>query len=431
MQAEDLARDPRFRAEVIAGKYASELAPGYGVGETLAKVAARLVRFAAEQHTPTIGETTEESSDGSIRVQAIRDRPVTLADAHEWVEKSGRNPDDYLISAKSIAYGIDQFSNGMSATPKRGGQKTNRWQPVVQAAPVAITPRPVTVAPDRDHKLALKCGDTQIGFRRTPDGLEPFHDDRAMAVFTEAVRLEQPDKVTILGDFLDLPQQGRFDQEPGFALTMQATIDHAYRWLAQLRAAAPNADIVIIEGNHDKRLLTSIVNNAAASFGLKRAELVEPPVMSLPFLLRLDELSIRYMDAYPAATDWDTPTTRNIHGTRANSRGSTTSQYVHELPHLNTWVGHTHRAEITYRTVMGEHGQPLERYSANPGCLCRVDGAVPSVHGALHADGTSARVTEDWQQGFGVLRYTDTESWPEIVRIRDGRALYQGRMIAA
>lgn len=430
MQAEDLARDPRFRAEVLAGKYASELAAQHGVGETFAKTAARLVKFATETHIPSAQTSTEEASDGTRTVEAIRTRPVTLADARAWITATGDDPDDYRLSIRAIAYGHDMFSNRMSATPKHArGIKT--WQPITQAAPVTIAPATAKIVEPRDYKLALKCGDTQIGYRHTPDGLEPFHDDRAMDIIVQVARLEQPDKITILGDFLDLPQQGRFDQEPGFALTMQQSINAAYRWLAQLRAAAPNADIVIIEGNHDKRLLTSVQNNAAASFGLKRADVTEWPVMSLPFLLRLDELSIRYMDAYPAATDWDTEDTRNIHGTRANSKGSTASQYAHELPHLNTWFGHTHRAEIIYRTVIGYNGAPQERYSANPGCLCRVDGAVPSVHGSLHADGSSARVTEDWQQGFGILRYTDTEQWPEIVRIRDGKALYQGRMLAA
>jgi hypothetical protein len=301
----------------------------------------------------------------------------------------------------------------------------------VQAAPVLIELDAAQPRPARDHKVAIKAADTQFGFRHTPNGLEPFHDENAIAVFLAAVRATQPDKVTILGDLIDLPQQGKFDQEAGFALTMQASIDATYRFLARIRAAAPEAEVVIVEGNHDKRLLVSIQNNAVASFGLKRADTHELPVMSLPFLLRLDELGIRYMDAYPAAADWDTPDTRNIHGTRANSKGSTTSQYIHELPHINTWVGHTHRAEITFRTVIGPGGESIERYSANPGCLCRVDGAVPSVHGALHIDGTSARVTEDWQQGFGILRYTDTEQWPEIVRIRDGRAMFDGRLYVA
>jgi predicted phosphodiesterase len=279
----------------------------------------------------------------------------------------------------------------------------------------------------------LKGADTQIGFRRLADGtLDPFHDDAAMEVFITAAHHFQPDKIQILGDFLDLASQGRFAQEASFAETTQAALNAGYRFLAQLRAVCPDAEIVIIEGNHDKRMQNFIEANAVAAFGLKRAGLPESwPVMSLPYLLRLDELNIQYVDAYPAATDWDNDTTRNIHGTKANSRGSTTSQYVFELPHLNTWAGHTHRVEITYRSVTGARGKAVESYSANPGCLCRVDGAVPSVNGAIGADGTPARIVENWQQGFGLAYYNDTESWPAVYRIRNGVALIDGMEIAA
>lgn len=60
----------------------------------------------------------EESTDGSKAVKAIRDRPVTLDDARQWIESSGDSPDDYHIAVKSIAYGDGLFSNKMSAWPK-------------------------------------------------------------------------------------------------------------------------------------------------------------------------------------------------------------------------------------------------------------------------------------------------------------------------
>jgi predicted phosphodiesterase len=282
-------------------------------------------------------------------------------------------------------------------------------------------------------KLALKGADTQIGFRRLADGsLDPFHDDKAMDVFVQAALKMQPDKIQILGDFLDLASQGRFAQEASFAQTTQPSLDRGHLFLATLRAACPDAEIIVIEGNHDKRMQNFIEANALAAFGLKRANMPDSwPTQSLPYLLRLDELGIKYVDAYPAATDWDNDNTRNIHGTKANSRGSTTAQYVFELPHLNTWAGHTHRVEVTYRSVTGARGEAVESYSANPGCLCRVDGAVPSVNGAIGADGTAARIVENWQQGFGLAYYNDTESWPYVYRIRNGVALIDGMELAA
>jgi hypothetical protein len=278
-------------------------------------------------------------------------------------------------------------------------------------------------------RLAIKCADTQIGFRRIANGaMEPFHDAAAMALFVSVCHAYQPDKIQILGDFLDLASQGRWVQEAGFAQTTQPALDAGYLFLASLRAACPDAEMVLVEGNHDKRMQSFIEANALAAFGLKRAGLPESwPVMSMPFLLRLDELNIQYVDAYPAATDWDNDLTRNIHGTKSNSKGSTTSQYVTDLPHLNTWAGHTHRTEITYRSVLGPRGTAVESYSANPGCLCRTDGAVPGTNSAITADGAAARIVENWQQGFGMAYYNDTESWPYVYRIRNGRAIVEGR----
>jgi len=296
---------------------------------------------------------------------------------------------------------------------------------------VTIKSRPAK--PVRNMRLALKGADTQIGFRQLPDGtMDPFHDADAMNCFVQAALQLQPDKIQILGDFLDLASQGRFAQEATFAQTTQEALNAGHAFLAKLRASCPDAQIVVIEGNHDKRMQNFIEANAVAAFGLKRAGMPESwPVMSLPYLLRLEELNIQYVDAYPAATDWDNDNTRNIHGTKANAKGSTTAQYVHEHPHLNTWAGHTHRAEITYHSVTGPRGEPIESYSANPGCLCRTDGAVPSVHGAIGADGTPARIVENWQQGFGLAYYNDTESWPFVYRIRDGVALMGGMELTA
>ena len=307
------------------------------------------------------------------------------------------------------------------------------WPVIERATPteVIVAGRPPTPARD-GLLLSMKSADPQIGFRALPDGtFEAFHDWEAMMVFAEVCRQEQPESIIILGDFLDLAAQGKYTQEAGFARTTQAAFNDAHRWLAILRAACPNARIVIIEGNHDKRMQNYVEANALAAFGLTRANMPDEwPVMSLPFLLRLGELEIEYVDAYPAATHWDDDTTRNIHGTRANSKGSTMSQYSNDLPHINTWAGHTHRTEIVYKTVLGARGVPIESYSANPGCLCKTNGTVPSVHGALHADGTSASVVEDWQQGFGSLLYDGNgRSWPQVHRIRDGRAIYNGKLI--
>jgi len=385
------------------------------------------------------GESETHNADGSANYVRFSERPWGYEDYRKFIGTVGQDPDKVTFSwgwtSNATGSGFWNKLNNVRPIAVSGDnpEQGPEWPVIQQAAPLAVTIAERPAKPVRGMKLALKGADTQIGFRRLADGsLDPFHDDKAMDVFVQAALKMQPDKIQILGDFLDLASQGRFAQEASFAQTTQPALDRGHLFLATLRAACPDAEIIVIEGNHDKRMQNFIEANAIAAFGLKRANMPDSwPVQSLPYLLRLDELNIQYVDAYPAATDWDNDNTRNIHGTKANSRGSTTAQYVFELPHLNTWAGHTHRVEVTYRSVTGSRGKAVESYSANPGCLCRVDGAVPSVNGAIGADGTAARIVENWQQGFGVAYYNDTESWPYVYRIRNGVALVDGMEIAA
>ncbi|MFE4229147.1 hypothetical protein ACFRJ8_14805 [Arthrobacter sp. NPDC056886] len=390
-----------------------------------------------EAPASTAGESETHNADGTASYVRYSERPWGYDDYREFIRSTGQDPDAVTFSHGWTSNPAGGFWNKLNNVRPIAGSGSNSeypaWPVIQPAEPVNVTIGDRPAKPVRDKKLALKGADTQIGFRRLADGsLDPFHDEAAMGVFIQAATQLQPDKIQILGDFLDLASQGRFAQEAAFAQTTQEALNAGHLFLAKLRAACPDAEIVVIEGNHDKRMQNFIEANAVAAFGLKRAGLPDSwPVMSLPYLLRLDELNVQYVDAYPAATDWDNDTTRNTHGTKANSRGSTTSQYVFELPHLNTWAGHTHRVEITYRSVMGARGEAVESYSANPGCLCRVDGAVPSVNGAIGADGTPARIVENWQQGFGLAYYNDTESWPSVYRIRNGVALLGGMELAA
>jgi len=348
----------------------------------------------------------------------------------EWAEEVGVSSSSIRRHWKHLEDDIDAANAALSVARA----DAYIWEPIHPATPVIVEVPFTSSQPVRELLLAIKGADAQVGFRMFSDGsTEAFHDEAAMDLFIQVCAEYQPDKIQLLGDMLDLPSQGKYVKEASFAQTTQLAIDYLHTWLAKLRAVCPTAQIVIVEGNHDKRMQNFVELNTLSTFGLKRANTNELPVMSIPYLLRLDELDIDYVDAYPTATDWDNATTRNIHGTRANSVGSTTSQYIKELPHINTWAGHTHRAEITFKSVLGGYGEPIESYSANPGCLCKTDGTVPSVKGAIHSDGRSARTVEDWQQGLGFLYYSEdgAESWPFVYRIKNGRMIIDGQEFTA
>jgi predicted phosphodiesterase len=309
-------------------------------------------------------------------------------------------------------------------------QPVERSQPVVLAAPKKVTPK------KSKHTVHVALPDPQIGFRNLSDKLDPFHDEAAMAVALQITDwLEENDRVDTvinLGDFLDLPAQGRFEQEAAFASTTQAAFDRGHLFLQQQRqAAGPKAKIVLVEGNHDRRMEKFITANALSAFGLRRANTKELPTMSIPYLLRLEEIGVEYIDAYPAGAYWITESLRAIHGTKARSNGSTAAAYTNADPHISTIFGHSHRLEIQSKTVYNGAGA-IRSVAVSPGCLCRVDGAVPSVNGSTHIDGSPAKHWENWQQGVAVITVEPNgEFFTELVQIKDGAAWFRGKKFTA
>ena len=262
-----------------------------------------------------------------------------------------------------------------------GFQINPRWEsgpewPVVQPAkPTVIkASERKNRAPLKGWEIAVVLPDPQIGYRMYENGeLDPYHEEAAMDVAIQIIEFLDHEvgvnQVVNLGDFLDLPQQGKYDQEPMFAHTTQLAIDAGHVFLARQRAAAPDAKVVVIEGNHDRRMQKFITLNAMSAFGLKRANVPESwPVMSLPYLLRLDELDIEYIDAYPAGAHWINEKLRAIHGDKVRSNGSTAAGYTNEMPHISTVFGHIHRQEIQSKTTFDRLGK-IKSMAISPGCL--------------------------------------------------------------
>jgi len=306
-----------------------------------------------------------------------------------------------------------------------------KWDLIQPAKPVYINAPKEPRKTKSRHKVWSVLPDPQIGYRHVDGKWLPFHDEAAMDVALQITNWlyynDRVDGVINLGDFLDLPSQGRFEQEAAFAGTTQAAFDRGHKFLQEQRAAiGPDAEIVLIEGNHDRRMEKFIMINAASAWGLKRANIDELPVMSIPYLLRLDEIGVEYIDAYPAGAYWLTDNLRAIHGNKVRSGGSTAAAYTNADPHISTIFGHVHRQELQSKTTFNRDGS-IKSVAVSPGCLCRVDGAVPSVNGSTHIDGTSARYYENWQQGITVVTLEGDKPFFELVQINDGVAYFRGQ----
>lgn len=288
-------------------------------------------------------------------------------------------------------------------------------------------------------ETAVILPDMQMGYYKKSleqnAALEPIHDEKAISIALKVVEDMQPDQVVLLGDNLDFAEFGKYLTAPTFKQLTQATIDRATLLCAQLRTAAPNAKITWIAGNHEARLARYVQMNAEAAFGLTRGKLNDElrdnwPVLSVPNLCRMDEFDIDYLSGYPESFLALNENLIIRHGDRVTSNGSTTTKYLNDA-HKSVIYGHIHRVEVAYRTRVSEAG-PRTIMAASPGCLCRIDGAVPSVKSGSDEFGRPLmQGAENWQQGLAVVQYQPKgvgEEWfnYEQMWIYNGRGILRG-----
>lgn len=359
-----------------------------------------------------------------------RDRLGKIADL---LERSGIDPDEigqvrgiklwqgYYKDNEGQSHVVDM--SGVDIVP--GWEQGPAW-PVVQPAK-PVRPRSTGAARTRtadEPRVAVILPDPQIGFRSIGGKLDPFHCETSMALALSITKSLRPDRIINLGDTIDLAEFSRFEILPEFASTTQAALDRAHEFLAQQREASrEDTQIELIEGNHDRRLGNFITANARAALRLRQANTPESwPVLSIPSLLRLDELGVEYIEGYPAGITWINDRLACVHGERLK-----VSQVVDE-ERVSIIQGHIHRIarqHKTWRTAKGAR----TTLAASPGCLCRIDGAVPSTKGSTTANGMPVKRPEDWQNGMAVVTYLpgDGDFQVELVPFHGNFTYFRGK----
>ena len=303
--------------------------------------------------------------------------------------------------------------------------------PVVQPGPsIKLPVRKVIQSNTEGYKVAVILPDMQIGYYRNADGsLEPTHDEEALSISMAIIKKLRPDRIIMVGDNLDFPEFGKYRLSPAYAITTQASIDRATTLCAELRAAAPEALIDWISGNHEERLVNFILDNAKVSFGLRRGNTPDSwPCISVPYLCRFNDYGVNYVAGYPAGQVWINQRLKVIHGNKVRSNGSTAHAYLNDSK-VSVIYGHIHRREWAERSREDWDGAKTIM-AASPGTLARCDGAVPSTKGGMDLDGRPMTIVEDWQQGLAVVSYEDGEGafWYEQIPIHNKTAFFRGKV---
>jgi predicted phosphodiesterase len=205
--------------------------------------------------------------------------------------------------------------------------------------------------------LVAICGDQHA----------PEHDRVFHAKYLSWLADNQPSKIIVLGDLLENADVSRWADRDGQA-TAKESIDAAYFILRDYIEAAPNAEIVWIEGNHDQRVEAYANVGSPKLAKVARAGETEP-VLSIPHLMRLDELNVEYVTGYPLSKVKLTDKLAVIHGKAVRRGAGATALANLEKRGYSVVSGHTHRAGVVFKTVMDIDDTPSTIMGAETGTM--------------------------------------------------------------
>jgi predicted phosphodiesterase len=203
----------------------------------------------------------------------------------------------------------------------------------------------------------------------------PYFNKKAFRKFVKTVQTEQPRRVILNGDWWDFYQMSTFDKDPSRLTMLQSDIDVGIDAIGEIREAAPNAELIVAEGNHEARLRRYLMRHPELS-SLNAFDPME--------LFKLKQFKAKWL-AYNKQYIVDGNLI--IHGRIVKKRAGATAQANIEQYGMSVGTGHVHRLATIYRTINGE-----TYTGAEFGCLC-------SLECEFMDEGTS-----DWQAGYGEIR---------------------------
>lgn len=259
-----------------------------------------------------------------------------------------------------------------------------------------------------------------------PDQQVPHHDKALHELVCRWLEQNQPYGIICSGDLIDLPTVSK--HRPNLhmvrdqAHAAQAGIDQSYELLRDYVQASPSPYRKLIPGNHEERLQNSIIDRMPELYDVKRAGAIDLySVLSVPYLLRLDELGFDWVTA-PNGAEWPdaqlalSPLLAARHGWLAAAKsGATAHKTLDHLGH-SCIVGHTHRQGIVYQTKHQLNGDLRVIMGIEAGTLAEA------------RDGLGYAVAPDWQQGFCGLRiFPDGTFSASLATYVNGTLIWEGQ----
>lgn len=239
----------------------------------------------------------------------------------------------------------------------------------------------------------------------------PFHDKDAIQAILRFIPEFDPHRIVLNGDIQDFYSLSRFDRDYERHESLDEEIAIGNRIRSQIRHAAPNADIIETEGNHEARLeayLRRNVDTLAPILSLPKVK----EAMSMKSLFNHDLYDIT---GYGSEGFYLRENFRVKHGEFARQDAGMSAKAQMLRGFTSGVSGHSHR--LSRFPFRADGGRLFEWFEG--GCLCLLDAEY--IRGGV----------PNWEQGFIIGQFSTGGSTNivETVPIIQGKALWQGQEI--
>lgn len=243
------------------------------------------------------------------------------------------------------------------------------------------------------------------------DSHEPYADEAAMACVRGVIRDVKPQLIVHIGDLLDCYTISAFQTDPARKQSLQDDIDRAALHLHQTAQCAPDAERILIEGNHEDRLRKVVWNLQGAARELPRLRVFQQS-MTWPVLLGLDQIGWEYVPYRQQPLIGRLSKLVLKHGTVVRKWSGWSAKGEWERHAKGGISGHTHRlGSFIHRDLNGSHGW------WESGCTCTLNPEYMQH--------------PDWHHGLLVITYSDDWYCVEPVYIENGWTFWRGKEFAA
>lgn len=320
--------------------------------------------------------------------------------------------------------------------PKRrtpGGRKALFAKRGGKNRPLVTRPEPKAFAPQAALYARNPCGGANIWTAAIVGDLQcPYSDPRAVSVAGQIIESVKPDILRINGDGLDLRSISRYplthdEEDSRIENSLSGELEKSRSILKEFIKHCGAKKTEWADGNHEWRILRAFEREERALrlIGLK----VVKDALSTPAIVNFNAIGVdRYIGAYPKG-DWlhsRLDEHSNVwveHGYRVNKHAGYTASNLMRDRMASVIVNHVEKlAGPMWTRALGKDYFCIENGNLSligePGLGDGLYGGVPHSEPRYMCH----------RQGFSLLFYESGQWFPFTVKIREGKAVWGGKL---